>query len=297
MQALLSMALSLLISLTGIGPWAAFKVPDPPEVPAAKDTLVQEITVMSFNLKTTKTGARGIPARLNGVVQTIRNEKPDSFGLQEAHAQWRDTLLGELGGQYAIACGRGRSLESAEGAPIFYRKDKYELVKEEIFWLSPTPGRPSYGWGASFPRVAGYALLRDKKTGFAYVHINAHFDFLSGTARTNSAWMIAECARDMRLPVVFTADMNAEPGTKPTQVLEAGGLADLRKAAAVTDTGPTFHNYGGKLVGGTVLDYIYANHFLRKAKEFKVIRDEYDGMYPSDHFAAAATLTLANGKE
>ena len=295
MQAFLSMALSLFISLIGIGPWAAFKAPEPPEAPAAKDKLVQEITVMSFNVFYKKTGAKGIPARLNGVVQTIRGEKPDSFGLQEAHRVWRDTLLGALGDTYAMACGRGRGLdEDGEGAPIFYRKDKYELVKEEVFWLSPTPGRPSYGWGASFPRVAGYALLRDKKTGFAYVHINAHFDHLSGTARANSAWMIAECARDMRLPVVFTADMNAQPGTKPTQYLEAGGLTDLRKAAAVTDAGPTFHDYGGKLVGGTALDYIYASHYLRKAKAFKVIRDEYDGMYPSDHFAVCARLTLAN---
>jgi len=296
MQSFFFMILSMFVSLACIGPWAAFKPPAPPEPPAARDAMTQEITVMSFNVKTTKSGAKGLPARLNGVARTIRGEKPDSFGLQEAHAQWRDALLGELGDEYAIACARGRSFEDAEGVPIFYRKDKYELVREEVFWLSPWPDRVSYAWGTSFPRVAGIAVLKDKRTGFTYAHFNSHFDFLSGAARTNSARLVADRINALGLPAVFTADINAEPGTKPTQYLEAGGMTDLRKAAKVTDTGITFHNYNGRvaLVGNTVLDYIYANQYLRGAKEFKVIRDKYDGMYPSDHFAVSATLTLAN---
>ncbi|MCL2299498.1 MAG: endonuclease/exonuclease/phosphatase family protein [Firmicutes bacterium] len=290
----LFLVMSMFMSLACAGPWAAFKTPEPPAPPAARDTMKQQITVMSFNLKMTKTGSKGLPKRLNGVVQTILKEKPDSFGLQEAHADWRAALLRELGDTYAIACARGRSTEDAEGAPVFYRKDKYGLVKEETFWISPWPDRVSYGFGASFPRVAGYAVLKDKKTGFTYAHFNAHFDHLSGTARTNGAWMVAQGVNELGLPAVFTADMNAQPGTQPAQYLEAGGMTDLRKAAKATDEGVTFHNYGDKLVGGTVLDYIYANGYLRGAKEFKVIRDEYDGMYPSDHFAVCATLTLAN---
>jgi len=296
MQSFLILVMSMVLSLAGIGPWAAHKPPEPPAPPSARVNVKQEISVMSFNVKTTKTGSKGLPKRLNGVVQTILKEKPDSFGLQEAHADWRTALLEELGGAYAIACARGRSTEDAEGAPIFYRKDRYELVEEELFWISPLPDRVSYGWGASFPRVAGYAVLKDKRTGFTYAHFNSHFDFLSPTARTNGARMVADRINALGLPAVFTADMNAEPGTRPTQYLEAGGLTDLRKVAKVTDEGITFHNYNGRvaLLGNTVLDYIYANHYLRGAKQFKVIRDQYDGMYPSDHFAVCATLTLAN---
>jgi len=297
MQAFFQMALSWFLSLVCIGPWAVGKPPGAPEVPAARDKLTREITVMSFNLKTTKTGAKGLPKRLSGVAQTILSEMPDSFGLQEAHADWRGALLKELGGTYAIACARGRGLgEDGEGVPVFYRKDKFELVSQELFWLSPWPDRPSYGWGTSFPRLTGCAVLRDRRTGFTYAHFNTHFDFLSGTARTNSARLAAERINALGLPAVFTGDLNAQPGTKPTRYLEAGGLIDLRKAAAETDTGVTYHNYKEKyaLIGNTVLDYIYVNHFLRGAKEFKVIRDAYDGTYPSDHFAVSATLTLAN---
>jgi len=282
--------MSLFWSLVCIGPWAAFAPPTAPEVPAGRDKMTQQLTVMSFNVWMQKSS---LYKRLSGVVQTILSEKPDSFGLQEAHEQWRDTLLRELGGQYGIACARGRSTESAEGVPIFYLKDKYELVKEEVFWLSPWPSRATYGWGTSFPRLAGYAVLKDKKTGFTYAHFNSHLDFLSGPARSNGAWMIAEGVKALGLPAVFTADLNAAPGTKPAQYLEAGGLTDLRKAAKITDNGTTYPG-GNALLNNTVLDYIYANHYLRSAKQFKVIRDQYDGMYPSDHFAVAATLTLAN---
>ena len=289
----LFLVVSFFLSLASIGPWAQFRPPEPPVVQAARDQLTQEITVMSFNVLTTKTGTRGLDKRLNGVAQTILSELPDSVGLQEAHGDWRAALTEALGDQYAIACGVGRDGGGGEGAPIFYRRDKYELVKEEVFWLSPWPGRPSFGFGAMFPRVAGYAVLRDKQTGFVYAHVNAHFDFLSPVAQANSAWMVAAAVNLLDLPAVFTADTNVQPGTRPAQYMEAGGLRDLRKEAAETDAGATYHSYGG-LMGGTVLDYIYANYYLREAKRFTVIRDQYDGMFPSDHFAVAATLTLAN---
>ena len=134
-------------------------------------------------------------------------------------------------------------------------------------------------------------MLRDKATGFTYVHFNSHFDHKGETARINSVRLIAERVSAMGLPAVFTADVNAEPDTLPARYLAAGGLTDLRGATDLTDTGPTFHGYGG---ADAVIDYVYANHYLRGAAEFKVIRDEYDGQYPSDHFAVAATFALAN---
>ena len=134
-------------------------------------------------------------------------------------------------------------------------------------------------------------MLKDKRTGFTYAHFNSHFDHVGATARANSARLLADRVNEMGLPAVFTADLNAGPGSLPAQYLEAGGLADLRFAAEEADTGPTFHAYSG---ARAVIDYIYANYYLQQAAQFKVIRDEYDGMYPSDHFAVSAKLTLAN---
>jgi len=287
--------LAWLLAFTSTGVIALSEPPIPPVIPDTPDTMTQEITVMSFNVWT-EIGSIG--QRINGVVQTILSERPDSFGLQEAHELWRLRLwwalrkAGRTGlPDYGIACWQGRYFGLGEGTPIFYRRDKYLLVDQGVFWLSDNPGITSMGWDAALPRVAGYAVLKDRRTGFTYVHFNAHFDHVGGTARANSARLIADRINAMGLPAVFTADLNAGPGSLPAQYLEAGGLTDLRYAAGEADTGRTFHGYGS---GGSAIDYVYANHYLREAKQFKVIRDEYDGMYPSDHFAVSATLTLAN---
>ena len=247
-----------------------------------------EIKVISFNVLYRRCG-RG--RRFKGVARTILGEMPDSFGLQEAHARWKLLLNRELGGLYGIACQTGRFAGLGESVPVYYLKDKYELAGEGVFWLSETPRRTSWGWDAVLPRVVGYAVLRDRETGFSYAHFNTHFDHKGKIAKVNSARLTADRIAELGLPAVLTGDLNAGPGSPTMQQLEAGGLTDLRFAAAETDHGVTHHGYRG-CTG--VIDYVLANHFLRGAGEFKVIRDEYDGMYPSDHFAVCAKLTLAN---
>jgi endonuclease/exonuclease/phosphatase family metal-dependent hydrolase len=134
-------------------------------------------------------------------------------------------------------------------------------------------------------------VLRDRETGFTYAHFNTHLDHRGPAAMANGARLVAGRVGALGLPAVLTGDMNGEPGSVSIGYLRAGGLTDLRFAAENSDTGPTFHGYDGS---ATVIDYVFANHYLRGAREFKVIRDAYDGTYPSDHFAVRATLTLAN---
>ena len=265
--------------------------PEPPVIPDRPDKLTQEITVMSFNVLTSVGGQHGLPKRYNGVLQTILNERPDSVGLQEAHELWRGPLKKDLSEFYGVACDKGRVFGFHEGTPIYYLKDKYELLSEGVFWLSERPGVSSMGWDAVCPRIAGRAVLRDKRTGFTYAHFNTHLDHKGPAARANGARLMAERIDALGLPTVLTGDLNGGPESQPMQYLAAGGLTDLRFAAAESDTGFTHHGYRD-CTG--VIDYVYANHYLREAKQFKVIRDEYDGTYPSDHFAVSATLTLAN---
>ncbi|MCL2299497.1 MAG: endonuclease/exonuclease/phosphatase family protein [Firmicutes bacterium] len=265
--------------------------PGAPEIPATPDRLTQEITAMSFNVLTSVGGKHGLRGRYNGVLQTILKEKPDSVGLQEAHELWRGPLKRDLKESYGVACNKGRVFGLHEGTPIFYRKDKYELLKEGVFWLSERPGVASMGWDAACPRIAGWAVLRDKRTGFTYAHFNTHLDHKGRAAMANGARLMAERLNALGLPAVLTGDLNCAPGSLPMEYLKAGGLTDLRFAADKADTGLTHHGYRD-CTG--VIDYVYANHYLRGAREFKVIRDQYDGTYPSDHFAVSATLTLAN---
>ena len=285
-QTILAWAMSL-ITCGGLTVMDAPQAPQAPVIPP--DALTQELTIMSFNV------FYGDPeARLEAVKATILKELPDSFGLQEATGKWRSILSEALQDKYAMVCKKGRMFGFDEATPILYLKDKYTLVKQGVFWLSPKQNRTSIGWDSSLPRVAGYAVLKDKVTGFTYLHVNSHFDHVGPIARANSARMIADFINEKDLPAVFTADVNASSNSQPVQYLQAGGLTDMRDAAPNADLGGTYHGYKGY---ESVIDYVMANQYLKEAAEFKVIREEYDGKYPSDHFAVAATLTLNGGGE
>ena len=287
-QKILAWLMSL-ITFGGLTIMDAPKAPKAPVIPA--DALTQELTIMSFNVY-----YQDPKARLDAVKETILKEQPDSLGLQEATGTWRNILSKALQDKYAMACKKGRMFGFDEATPILYLKDKYTLVKEGVFWLSPKSKCTSIGWDASLPRVAGYAVLSDKETGFTYMHVNSHFDHMGPVARTNSARMIADFVNEMNLPTVFTADVNAEPGSQPVQYLQAGGLKDMRDAAPNADLGGTYHGFNGLNGNTSVIDFVMANQYLKNAAEFKVIRDEYDWKYPSDHFAVAAKLTLNGAK-
>ncbi|MDR2687814.1 MAG: endonuclease/exonuclease/phosphatase family protein [Oscillospiraceae bacterium] len=284
--------LERLLPLTSRRGGEMYGPPNPPAVPARADAMAREIAVMSFNVYCRTGGALGLGNRYNGVVRTIRGGMPDSFGLQEAHELWRVPLKRDLADMYGVACNKGRVFGFHEGAPVFYRKDKYELVREGVFWLSENPEVSSVGWDAACPRIAGWAVLQEKNSGFRYAHFNTHLDHIGPVAMANGARLVADRINALGLPAVLTGDLNCEPGSVPMEYLKAGGLADLRFAAKDGDTGPTFHAYGDG--PGKAIDYVYANHYLRGCARFQVIRDQYDGMYPSDHYAVAAALTLAN---
>ncbi|MCL2495121.1 MAG: endonuclease/exonuclease/phosphatase family protein [Oscillospiraceae bacterium] len=267
--------------------------PEPPAIPGRPDSMARELKVMSFNVLTSTGGEHALRRRYGGVVQTILNELPDSLGLQEAHELWRIPLVKDLGNTYGVACNTGRVFGLHEGTPIFYRKDKYELVKEGVFWLSERPEIASIGWDAACPRIAGWAVLQEKNSGFTYAHFNTHLDHKGEAAMANGARLMADRMGALGLPAVLTGDLNCEPDSLPMEYLMTGGLTDLRFAAVDSDEGLTFHGYRED-GSGSVIDYVYANHYMRSCAKFKVIRDVYDGMYPSDHFAVCARMTLAN---
>lgn len=255
--------------------------------------MTQKITVMSFNVYIGGAGELSAENRTDEVVSKIRSHSPDSFGLQEANEGWMERLPEILKDEYAyVGVGRDRDL-GGEASPVFYKKDKYEVVEYDTFWLSKTPEKPSKGWDAMFNRICTYAVLKDKETGFTYAHFNAHFDHMGVVARNESVTVIAnkikEIAPDM--PVVFSGDLNdGEDTDMYARVLESG-MKDTRSLAENSGTDTTFHAYAGS---ERTLDYIFANAFCIKVDKHLVDNEMINGIYASDHHPVVATLELFN---
>lgn len=261
-----------------------------------EESKTQDITVMTYNVYYAGSGEKAKELRAPNVAENIRRYMPDSFGLQEATTEyWIETML-ELMPEYAYV-GVGRDYDGGgEASPIFYKKDKYELLDSGTFWLSKTPDKPSRAWDAMFNRVCTYAVLRDVETGFIYAHFNAHFDHMGVIARLESVSVVADKISRIcqNFPVVFTGDLNDyEGGDMYGRVLEAG-FEDTKQLASVSENKPTFHGYSELVEKDEPIDFIFVNAMVKSVQSYTVDTTLYNGMYASDHHPVISQMTLYN---
>ncbi len=261
---------------------------NPAELPEASST--QDVTIMSYNVyyKTPE-------EREEIVIQNIRNHNPDSFGLQEATPEWIEAIAKAMPDYAYVGVGRNAD-GSGEASPVFYKKDKYELIDSGTFWLSKTPERPSRGWDAMFNRICTYVVLRNKETRFVYAHFNAHFDHLGVIARLESVAVVSDKISKIcnTFPVVFTGDLNdPEGGEMYNRVLETG-LRDTKYLAETADDKTTFHGYSDLMTKEKPIDFIFVNAMATKVATYKVDTTKYDGEYASDHHPVISEMTLYN---
>ncbi len=266
---------------------------NPVNLPEAKTT--QDITVMTYNVYIKGSGERSPENRAPHVVENLRRYMPDSFGLQEADEGWIERIA-EAMPEYAYV-GIGRDADGGgEASPVFYKKDKYEVLDSGTFWLSKTPERPSRGWDAMLNRVCTYAVLRDVESGFIYAHFNAHFDHLGVIARLESVSVVADKISRIcnTFPAVFTGDLNDyEGGDMYDRVLSAG-FRDTKALAAKADDKPTFHGYSDLVEKEDPIDFIFVNSMATSVESYAVDTTLYNGIYASDHHPVVSQMTLYN---
>jgi endonuclease/exonuclease/phosphatase family metal-dependent hydrolase len=265
----------------------------------------QTMTVMSYNIRldTEADGINQWKNRTDRVVALLKKYNPDLLGVQEAlHNQMMD-LQKELPDHAFVGVGRDDGKEKGEYSAIFYKKDKFEVLKQNTFWLSETPEVPgSKSWDAAITRVVTFALLKDKTTGKSFIYSNTHFDHVGKEARKNSATLIKIFFRgfiaganfekpEKEIPIIISGDFNSEPTDAPYLTMTDGEHLKLRDSRPADDTTGTFCGFERNKIPCRTIDYTFhsAEWF---ASNYTVIQD-HDGKYfPSDHLPVMATFTL-----
>ncbi len=269
---------------------------NPETLPEAK--LTQSITVMSYNVYIKGTGDKSPENRTPLVAENIRKYNPDSFGLQEADEGWMERLPALMTDYAYVGIGRNSNKGGGEASPVFYKKDKYDLLDSGTFWLSKTPEKASKGWDAMFKRICTYAVLKDKETGFTYAHFNAHFDHLGVIARLESVAVIAEKITEIApdIPVLFSGDLNHyKHADMYARVLESG-LKDTKYLAKTVSGGNvTYHGYSELVEKDAPIDFIFTNSFASDVESYAIISEKVNGIYASDHHPVVSTITMING--
>ncbi len=260
----------------------------------------QDSVIMTYNLKTSGVGKYSIENRKDGIIDTVNSYKPDSVGFQEANENWMSILSESLIDYAYVGVGRDEN-NTGEASPVFYLKEKYNLIQGGTFWLSETPDKVSKGWDAMLNRVCSYAVLENKETGFTYAHFNAHFDHIGVVARLESAALvskkIAEICPD--IPVVFTGDLNDDEGSDMYNRIVESGMQDTKKLAADTMDVGTYHGYSAFQTKNRTkpIDFVFANGYVESVASYKVDFKEYNGIYPSDHHPIIVNLTFKEGEK
>jgi endonuclease/exonuclease/phosphatase family metal-dependent hydrolase len=203
---------------------------------------------MSFNIRynTAQDGDRAWPYRKERVAAHIRAYQPDVIGIQEALKGQIDDMEKLLPGYGWIGVGRIDGKEGGEFTPIFYRKDRFELLDYSTFWLSETPGTcGTKGWDASFQRTTTWCKLRDRNSGQTLFHFNTHFDHFGSRAKRESANLLLEKIKEItgNAAAVTTGDFNCGESSKAYRI-----LTDREDPKSLQDAyyKSIPHNYGPK---------------------------------------------------
>ncbi|WP_394795289.1 endonuclease/exonuclease/phosphatase family protein [Armatimonas sp.] len=190
-----------------------------------------------------------------------------------------------------------------EHCAILYRKEHFEALDGNAFWLSHAPHAPGSTLpGTWLPRVVNWARLQEKATGNLVTVYNAHLDFLP--------WAPLRSARILRhimdthwdgSPQVLLGDFNAPP--RSAAYLHLG--AELKHTphpplldawlAATERHGPegTYHGGTGRIRWMGRLDRILFRPTLRVAR-VTTLTHHRDRFYPSDHYPVLAEFAETN---
>lgn len=257
-----------------------------------------EVKVMSFNIRldVKSDGENWWEKRKDKVAGLMNYYEADFIGLQEVVHNQLLYLKDSLHGYSFIGVGRDDGKQAGEYSCIFYKKDKYALVVQSTFWLSPTPDLPTKGWDAALNRVCTYGLFKDKKTKQLLWVFNTHFDHMGKLARLESARLIIKKINELNTknyPVMVTGDFNSKPDAEPSQYMMANMQNSRSISKLVYGAADTWNGFKFNEKPNGCIDYIFVSNDKRiSVSKFATITDSYDMKYPSDHFPVLATINI-----
>lgn len=255
----------------------------------------QALKVMTYNVRfdNPEDGINAWSHRKERVFDLVRKYDPDILGVQEALYHQLAEITSHTGNYSYIGAGRDDGRKKGEFSAIIYKKDRFEVLEEETFWLSERPGKPgSKSWDAAITRVVTWAILTDRLSGRRFLVMNTHFDHIGQEARKKSAEILKQKASDLApdIPMIITGDLNCTREEEPYQILTNTELIELIDPAP--EPGGTYCTFGVGAAPCKAIDYILISNEWR-ADQYKVIDDNDGKYYPSDHLPVMITLTFS----
>jgi len=265
----------------------------------AKPPVPLELRAMSFNIRLGEAndGANHWKLRKELVFGVIRDHKPDVVGLQEAWKFQIDEILEALPEYALIGRSRQEDPEEGEWCPILYRKADWSPIDSGTFWLSDAPEKEgSMSWGNKIPRICTWGRFKHDESGRTFHLYNTHFDHQSQPSREKSSELCLKQIAE-RSPAeeaaIFMGDLNAgekNPAIMTLNAVLTDTFEKLHSDVAANKRG-TFGAWTGK-TSGERIDYVFTTPGDWELLDARILHDNTDGRYPSDHYPVDARLKL-----
>ncbi|WP_312137952.1 endonuclease/exonuclease/phosphatase family protein [Sphingobacterium sp.] len=246
-----------------------------------------------YNANADVKGGNGWDIRKKPVAELIEKHGFEIVGTQEGDKQQMSDLRTLLPAfeQVSYPYGGKGDLHTAA---ILYKKDRFEVLDQGVFWLSETPDEPSMGWDATDRRICSWAKFKEKKSGKTFYFFNVHFYWRLEVAKRESGPLMVRKIKEIAgdAPAVCVGDFNSTSETSQILAMKAS-MQDAYDATETTRKGIEDTNLGGGNFLGPAkgrIDYIFVSKNVR-VKDYEVYSDRYNGdRYPSDHLPLASTI-------
>lgn len=267
-----------------------------------------KLKVASYNIQFARTPLGTYwQSRKDGAKNLLAYHDFDIVGLQETHQHQIDYFMPK----HCAYIGMGINTigkDKAGNSPIMYRKDKVELLKWGVFWISETPEKISKGWDTSQRRICTWGKFKDKVSGKKLFYFNTHLDHKGKIARVEGVKLLMKKIPEIagKSPYVLTGDFNIAIDTNPIKpMLESKKFVHALDASitpAYYPKGGTFHGYTG--TPRSFIDYLFVSPNI-KVLSYAVLTDRignanYDPKvsikkqnvvdYASDHFPVVSEI-------
>lgn len=251
-----------------------------------------DITWATFNIRydNPEDSLNNWQYRKDTVANFILAQDIDIIGMQEVLQNQLEDLKARLPEYAEIGVGREDGKTKGEYAPIFFKKDKFEILDSNTFWLSQYPDSIGFiGWDGACTRIATWAKIKDKRNGKIFMAINTHFDHVGTEARRKGALLIIDKIKEIvgNEPAVLTGDFNVNEESEAYKTITTNNfvLKDAHKVASnKSGVDYTFHNFG-RLDPDNYdkIDFIFITPQIKVNSSYIPKEADKNGQFLSDH--------------
>jgi endonuclease/exonuclease/phosphatase family metal-dependent hydrolase len=240
------------------------------------------------------------PKRASQVCDFILTEKPDILGLQEVLWNHFQVLGSVLTAYSSLGAGSFDGAREGEMNPVFFRKDKFNLIRHLTFWLSDSPDiAGSKVMDSTLPRIVTWMELVEKKSHKHFFFFNTHFADDSDSARLQCSKILLKEANKIAegFPFIISGDFNLTPASTGYSILTGPDesvplLKDSYIISEKKPSGPvsTINSFSDKAKAARI-DYIFVRNGM-KVLDYKTMIKQENGIYISDHWPVEAVISI-----